>query len=104
MWLPPLKGWIHDAIEQDAQRRRERGNIAEIDARIASLTPREREIMKMIVDGKPSKVIAVELNISEKTVHTHRAKIMQKMSAESVAALVRMYLIVEHEWHKTPSG
>lgn len=85
---------IHDAISWEGRRRLEGEKIAAIEARIVTLTPREREIMKKIVDGKPSKLIASELNISEKTVHTHRARIMHKMRAESVAALVRMDLSV----------
>ena len=83
---------IYEAIERDAETRRQRVNTAEITTYIASLTPREQEIMRMIVDGKPSKVIAIELNISEKTVQTHRTRIMKKIGAKSVAALVKMVL------------
>jgi two-component system response regulator FixJ len=86
---------IYAALEQDAKTRQERGDTAEVVARIALLTPREREVMGMIVAGKSTRVIAIELNISEKTVQTHRARIMEKMQAESLAALIKMALKVE---------
>ena len=86
---------IHEAIEWDANARRASEKTAEIAALIDSLTTREREVMEMIVDGKASKVMAAELNISEKTVQTHRARVMEKMNAKSVADLVRMVLKVE---------
>lgn len=63
---------------------------AEVASRMDSLTPREREIMVMVADGKASKVIALDLGISERTVELHRSRIMKKMSARSVADLVRM--------------
>ncbi len=85
---------IYEAIEQDAETRRQKANTADITTHIASLTPREQEIMRMIVDGKPSKVIAIELNISEKTVQTHRTRIMKKVGAKSLAALIKMVLKV----------
>lgn len=86
---------IYEAIEWDLNTRRKRAGIAEIDALIGSLTPREREIMAMIVDGKSSKVMAADLNISDKTVQTHRARVMEKMHVKSVAALVRRVFKVE---------
>ena len=94
---------IHEAIQWDADARQKRERTAEIAARIGSLTAREREIMRMIVDGKSSKVMAAELNISEKTVQTHRARVMEKMHAKSVPALVRMALKVEAEQGGRPS-
>ncbi len=60
----------HEAIDWDARTREKRAETAEIVARIATLTAREREIMKMMIDGKSSKVMAAELSISEKTVQT----------------------------------
>ena len=86
---------VHEAIERDANARRQRAGVAKINALIGSLTTREREVMRMIVDGKASKVIAADLNISEKTVHTHRARVMEKLHARSVVALVRMILQTE---------
>jgi len=81
---------IHEAIERDARNRQERASSAEVAERVAMLTRRERQIMTMMVDGKSSKVMASELQISEKTVQTHRARVMGKMGAESVAELVKM--------------
>lgn len=81
---------IHEAIERDVRNRQERAGSAEVAERIAMLTPRERQIMTMMVDGKPNKIMASELQISEKTVQTHRTRVMVKMRAESVADLVKM--------------
>ncbi len=93
---------IHEAIEWDANTRQKRAKTAKIAALIDSLTTREREVMGMIVDGKASKVMAAELKISEKTVQTHRARVMEKMHAKSVADLVRMVLKVEAAQDEPP--
>lgn len=61
------------------------------------LTPRERDVMKQMVEGKANKVIAIELDISQRTVEIHRARVMEKLNANSLAHLVRMYLTVENE-------
>ncbi len=81
---------IHEAIAQDARKRQERASSTEIVERVNTLTRREREIMDMIVEGKTGKVMASTLHISEKTVQTHRARVMEKMRAQSVAELVKM--------------
>ena len=81
---------IHEAILHDARNRGERASSAEIAQRMAKLTRREGQIMAMVVEGKSGKVIASALDISEKTVQTHRARVMEKMRASSVAELVRM--------------
>jgi two-component system response regulator FixJ len=86
---------IHQAIEQDTRTRRDRAGKAEITARLASLTPREGQVLDLVVAGKPNKAIAGELGLSHKTVEFHRAKIMEKMRADSVAELVRMVLAAE---------
>lgn len=83
---------IRQAIEQDERTRRGRAGKAGVVARLASLTPREREVLDLVVAGKPNKVIAAELELSHKTVEFHRAKIMGKMQADGVADLVRMVL------------
>jgi FixJ family two-component response regulator len=62
------------------------------DARRETLTRREREIMDLVVTGKPNKVIAFELGVSQRTVEVHRARVMEKMQARSLADLVRMNL------------
>jgi len=64
----------------------------ELLRRIASLTPRESEIMEMMVEGNANKVIAIDLNISQRTVEIHRSRVMQKMGTHSLAQLVQMVL------------
>jgi len=63
-----------------------------VTERYALLTPREREVMELVTAGKANKVIAAELGLSPKTVEVHRAAVMDKMHADSVADLVRMRL------------
>lgn len=81
---------IEQALSMDAQQSAAAEKSARIASRIAELTPREREIMQLVAEGQSSKVIAVDLGISERTVELHRSRIMKKMSARSVAELVRM--------------
>ncbi len=95
---------IQNAIDLDAKRRLEAGKREQITERINKLTPREYEVMKCVIKGNLNKVTAYELGISSKTVELHRAKIMEKMKAKSLAQLVAMVLIhegsVKHR-HKT---
>jgi len=81
---------VQQAIARDRAARRERAKIADLRTRFDSLTPREREVLDLIVSGLLNKQIAGELNIEEVTIKTHRAHIMQKTHAESLAHLVRM--------------
>lgn len=83
---------IHQAIKQDIRTRETRAGVAEAAERVASLTPREREVLALIVDGKPTKIIASELGISEKTTQTHRARVMEKMGVRSLGTLIRAAL------------
>jgi two-component system response regulator FixJ len=69
-----------------------RGVIA---ARYVSLTPREREVMAQVVAGEPNKVIARNLDLSAKTIEAHRAAVMRKMEADSLAGLVHMAISCE---------
>jgi RNA polymerase sigma factor (sigma-70 family) len=81
---------IQRAIDEDRQAREERAGLRELERRLESLTPREREVFALVVQGLLNKQIAGELGTSEKTIKVHRAKVMQKMEADSLADLVRM--------------
>lgn len=67
----------------------------EVRARYESLTPREAEVMQMVVEGCANKVIAMDLGVSQRTVELHRARVMQKMAARSLAELVRLAEILD---------
>ena len=81
---------IHAAIAQDRDARRKRAELGELRQRLSSLTPREREVLPLIVSGLLNKQAASKLGISEVTIQIHRSKIMKKMGAGSLAELVRM--------------
>jgi RNA polymerase sigma factor (sigma-70 family) len=87
-----LLATIQRALELDAYQRSQQAGRAEIAARLAQLTPREHEVMLMVTDGMSNKEIANELGVSAKTVEAHRARVMEKMEARSLAELVRMVL------------
>ena len=84
---------IRNALDFDEQQRSLQAQRAEIAARLAQLTPREHEVMEMVTEGRSNKEIAAELGVSAKTVEAHRARVMDKMQADSLAELVRMALI-----------
>lgn len=81
---------IQQCIKRDAARRREQAERAAIMARLALLTPREREVLDFVVAGEPNRAVARKLEIARRTVETHRAQVMKKMQAKTVQALVRM--------------
>ena len=83
---------IQRAFERDAEIREKRAKRSQVTDRVAALTEREREVMQRVIEGKLNKVIADELGISVKTVEFHRAKVMEKMGADSVAALVQLMM------------
>ena len=85
---------INAALKQDAQNRESVDRLADLRQRAESLTPREREVMGHVVDGKANKVVAIDLGLSERTVEIHRANVMEKMGARSVAHLVKMHLML----------
>ena len=70
--------------------------IAEIKARLALLTLREQEVLALLLDGLPTKLIARHLGISTRTIEHHRAAVMQKMQARNISHLVRMTLNIGH--------
>ena len=86
---------VHRCIERDAERRAEDAEAQEIIGRRAELTPRQRRVMDMVVGGERNRVIAQHLGISLKTVEAHRAKVMEKMRAHSVAELVKLAALCE---------
>jgi FixJ family two-component response regulator len=81
---------IHAALAQNRESRRTRAELAELQQRLARLTPRERDVLPLIVGGLLNKQSAAELGISEVTLQIHRGSIMRKMEAGSLAELVRM--------------
>jgi FixJ family two-component response regulator len=81
---------VRVAIQKDRDRRREQTELSEIRTRLATLTPREREVLDYVVAGKLNKQIAGDLGTVEQTIKVHRARAMQKMRVQSVAELVRL--------------
>ncbi len=77
------------AVEADRQARQEREHLASLRGRLKALTPRERDVFRLVVQGLLNKQIAFELGTAEKTVKVHRARVMTKLGAQSVADLVR---------------
>jgi FixJ family two-component response regulator len=83
---------VREALRLDAESRQRKNECVSIAYRLASLTPRESEVMDRIIAGRLNKIIAEELHICIKTVEAHRAKVMEKMRVDSVAELVRITL------------
>lgn len=86
---------VHKAIELDARQRGEASRLAELVERFESLTPREKEVLRLVAGGMRNKVIAAELHVTQSTVEAHRAKVMDKMGAKSLSDLMRMVLSLE---------
>jgi two-component system response regulator FixJ len=86
---------IHAALQRDQDEREGRTERESILARRSTLTPREGEVLQLVVNGASNKVIASELGLSLKTVETHRSRVMRKMAAPSLAELVRMAVETE---------
>jgi FixJ family two-component response regulator len=81
---------IEQGIERDRSARKQLTAMRDLRGRFESITPRERDVMRLVVAGLLNKQVAAELDISEKTVNVHRSQVMQKMRADSLAELVRM--------------
>jgi len=81
---------VQTAIEKDRAARSERRELAGIQSRLDSLTPREREVLEHVVSGQLNKQIAADLGTVEKTIKVHRARVMEKMGVESLAELVQL--------------
>jgi len=85
---------IQEAFQRDERNRAEHARRVTAKARMDTLTPREREVLDLMVAGKTNKVIARQLQVSEKSIEYHRANIYEKMHADSLAELLRMVLAV----------
>ena len=83
---------INHALKLDAANHLTAARRTDVQHRLDSLTPRERQVMDMVVDGAANKVVAIDLHLSERTVEIHRSKVMEKMDARSVAHLVKLHL------------
>ena len=83
---------IQRALAKDQSARAELRQRAGLRERFESLTPREREVLDLVTSGKPNKVMAADLGVSQRTVEIHRARVMEKMHASSLAQLVRMVM------------
>ena len=81
---------INKALESGIEKRLLQLEYQTVKAHIQTLTPREKEVMDMIVTGKPNKVIAIDLGLSQRTVEVHRANVMDKLQVHSLADLVRL--------------
>lgn len=86
---------IHAAVAHFRSAREQLLELQQLQARVDSCTPRERDVMRLLVTGLPNKSIAETLGISPRTVEIHRAHLMEKMEADSLPALVRMVTLLE---------
>ena len=87
---------IQRAIAKDAEQRQSLGEHERIKSHLETLTAREREVLDLLTQGKQNKAIAQHLGVSPRTIEIHRARVMEKMAAQSVAQLVRMMLDLQH--------
>src|SRR5262249_40399817 len=81
---------IHQALDRDRKARKEESAFSSVRSRFEKLTPRERDVMELVVKGLMNKEIASQLGVTEITVKVHRGRVMEKMEANSLADLVRM--------------
>ena len=93
---------IQQAMEMDAEHRQQLQEQHKIQERIDALTPREAEVMELMVEGKANKAIAFDLDISQRTVEIHRSRVMDKMDAKSLAQLVRKVMAVRSGSSESP--
>ena len=85
---------VQEALNYDAENREHHADLEAVRARAASLTPREKEVFERVAEGQANKVVAIDLEISERTVEIHRSQVMQKMEARNLADLVKMKILL----------
>ena len=95
---------IQRALQKDRANRAELGQRSRIREQRETLTPREREVLTLVTSGKANKVMAADLGLSQRTIEIHRARVMEKMGASSLAHLVRMVLDLEQRDGQGASG
>ena len=95
---------VNEALARDRKRRADEQKVDSVRKRLATLTPRETEVMQRVVEGQSNKVIAMDLAVSQRTVEIHRANVMQKMGTRSVAMLVRAVQSLESGDSRKKSG
>lgn len=83
---------VQKALDKDSRNRRQIAQTERIRELYETLTPREREVLDLVTSGKPNKIMAADLGVSQRTIEIHRARVMEKMHANSLAQLVRMVL------------
>ncbi|GAB3382345.1 response regulator FixJ [Spongiibacter taiwanensis] len=88
---------IQQAIAADVEARAALMEKQQIRQKLEELTPRERQVMELMIEGKANKVIAYDLDISQRTVEIHRARVMEKMAVRSLAHLVRMVMAAQDD-------
>lgn len=93
-----LRDRIASALDADVERRERRRQLAELQTRTATLSPRESEVFERVATGQANKAIAIDLGISERTVEIHRSRVMKKMMANNLAELVRMKIALDARW------
>lgn len=86
---------VQEALSQDADNREQHADLEAVRARAGHLTPREKEVFERVAEGQANKVVAIDLEISERTVEIHRSQVMQKMEARNLADLVKMKILLD---------
>ena len=87
---------IQRALTKDQTNRAELNEKSRVREHLQTLTPREREVLNLVTSGKPNKIMAADLGVSQRTVEIHRARVMEKMGASSLAQLVRMVMDLDN--------
>jgi FixJ family two-component response regulator len=86
---------VQEALNLDAETREHYADLGAVRAHAGSLTPREQEVFERVAEGQANKVVAIDLEISERTVEIHRSQVMQKMGARNLADLVKMKILLD---------